>query len=145
MTNLHIAIGLIVVLVIGVLLFRRDAILPTKHDTMTVTITSLDGGPDDLIGQLPVSAKILRMIPGIDRPDYFLAELSRPVSWTHDGQQTQITHLIVGAYLAGDSLQPGRRGIGLQIAYVTDSSLLADARLEFSKCYHCAIGFADIT
>jgi hypothetical protein len=38
---------------------------------MNIKVTDVDYAPDDLRGQTPFTARILRQIPGSDRPDYF--------------------------------------------------------------------------
>ena len=40
-------------------------------------------------------------------------------------------------------IEPGVRNLPVGIAYVTDETLLQDARLGFGKCSYVAIGIAD--
>jgi hypothetical protein len=48
---------------------------------MKITIDSVDYAPDDLYDQVPIVAWLTRQVPGDDRPDYWLCELVRPISW----------------------------------------------------------------
>jgi hypothetical protein len=43
----------------------------------------------------------------------------------------------------GERLTPQTGRIMVGIAYVTDESLLDDARLDFAKCHYAAIGMAE--
>lgn len=110
---------------------------------MKIIVRSLDDGPDDLFSQTPFEAEILRQIPGPDRPDYWLASLTKPLHWRRDGKDTLVTHIVVGARMVGTQIGPAMRDMGINISYVTDQSTLADATLDFKKSIYVAIGFAD--
>ena len=90
---------------------------------VTFTITGADYAPEDLHDQTPLRARLIRQIPGTDRPDYWLAELDRPVTWRRDRV-------------------PGS-GVRARIAYVTDQTVLEDDALDSGKCRYVAIGNAD--
>ena len=111
---------------------------------MKITVTSVDTLLEELYGQTPFSAEILRQIPGPDRPDYFLAALDTPLKWQRGSDAVSVTHLIVGARLVGGELAPGETDLNINIAYVVDPSVLKDTQLIFEKCYPCAIGMADV-
>ena len=85
----------------------------------------------------------MRRIPGTDRPDYWLAELDRPVTWRQGDSERRITHLVVGARLEGTAISEDMAGLLIGIAYVTDQSVLEDEALDFAKCQYVAIGTAD--
>lgn len=110
---------------------------------MRLSITSVDHAPAELDAQTPFTATILRQLPGRDRPDYFLAALDRPLKWKTDAGETAITHLVLCARWVGGALSPSMRDTPVNIAYVTDASLLEDAKLDFKKCFYAAIGTAD--
>ncbi len=86
---------------------------------------------------------MFRRIPGTDRPDYWLAELDRPVTWRQGDRERRITHLVVGARLEGTAISEDMVGLLIGIAYVTDQSVLGDDALDFGKCQYIAIGTAD--
>jgi hypothetical protein len=112
---------------------------------MQLTVSSVDYAPDELHGQVPFVVTLLRQIPGSDRPDYWLGSVTPPLRWVVDGAEREITHLVVSARWVGDQFVSGVRFLPLNIAYVTDATLLADARLEFAKCAYMAIGVCDVT
>ena len=72
-----------------------------------------------------------------------MAELRKPIRWNKDGQDRDITHLILTARWVGGALKPGMRNTPVGIAYVTDQVLLDESVLDFSRCAYVAIGVAD--
>jgi hypothetical protein len=112
---------------------------------MNIKVTGVDYAPDDLYGQTPFTAQILRQLPGPDRQDYWLAELATPLKWQHDGSESLVTHLVVAARWVGGVIAPGAHYLPINIAYVTDQSLLSDTHLDFAKSHYCAIGVADVS
>ncbi len=111
---------------------------------MNVKVTSVDYAPDELYGQTPFTARILRQIPGPDRPDYLLAELAQPLSWQRDATTISVSHLVLCARWVGGVIAPGATHLPINIAYVVDPSVLDDATLDLSKCHYSAIGTADV-
>ncbi len=110
---------------------------------VTFTITGVDYAPEDLHDQTPLRARLIRQIPGTDHPDYWLAELDRPVTWRQGDRERRITHLVVGARLEGTAISEDMAGLLIVIAYVSDQSVLEDEALDFAKCQYIAIGTAD--
>ena len=112
---------------------------------MELTITGVDYAPEELHEQTPLVVKLLRVIPGDDRPDYWLGELKTPVRWIDQNHEKQITHVILAARWEGTRIEPNVKDLPVGIAYVTDMSLLNDQRLDFKKCVYVAIGFSQET
>lgn len=110
---------------------------------MRIRISNIDYAPGDLYKQTPFEANILYRIPGKDRPDYWLAELTKPLLWDHNGKVEEISHIVLATRNAGEQLERGMKGRPMGIAYVTDKSLLVDTRLAFRKCAYVAIGLLD--
>ncbi len=106
---------------------------------VTFMITGADYAPEDLHDQTPPRARLIRRIPGTDRPDYRLAELDRPVTWRRGDSERRITHLVVGARLVGTAISEDMADLAIGIAYVTDQSVLEDEALDFGKCQYVAI------
>ena len=111
---------------------------------MQVTIESIDG-PRDLSDRAPIVVDLIREIPGPDRPDYWIAALTKPFSVVLDNHEKHITHLVITARWVGTSIRSGIQHTPVGIAYVTDQAVLTDQRLEFSKCKYVAIGTATDT
>jgi hypothetical protein len=112
---------------------------------MKLTISSVDHAPDDLYDQTPFVARLLRALPGPDRPDYWLAELERPLAWQDQGVLRQVTHLIVAARWAGTQIEPHVESLPVGLAYVIDSSQLSEQHVDLAKCKYVAIGLATET
>ncbi|MFZ4683277.1 MAG: hypothetical protein ACOYMS_12300 [Terrimicrobiaceae bacterium] len=112
---------------------------------MNIKVTSVDSAPAELDAQTPFTARVLRQIPGPDRPDYLLAELSQPLTWQRDSVETRVSHLVLCARWVGGVIAPGATHIPVNIAYVVDPSVLDDVQLDFAKCHYIAIGIADVT
>jgi hypothetical protein len=85
------------------------------------------------------------MIPGPDRPDYWLAALSKPIHTVWDNDNWEISHLVLAARWEGTAIATGAMHLPLALAYVLDQSLLRDAQLDFSKCKYVAIALGSDT
>lgn len=108
------------------------------------TISDVDYAPADLYDQTPVAARLLRRVPGTDRPDYWLAMLEKPLEWEQSpGVRQEVTHLIVCSRYQGTTISESMTDLVIGIAYVTDESLLEDEKLDFAKCRYVAIGLAN--
>jgi len=112
---------------------------------MQLRITSVGYAPSELDEQLPIEIELIRMLPGVDRPDYWLASVKKPVRWLSNNLVREIRYLVVAARWQGTSIGPGVEHLPIGIAYVTDESLLEDARFELKKAYYAAIGVASDT
>jgi hypothetical protein len=56
-------------------LFNRES------EKIKLQIIDCDYGPKDMDEQLPISCQPIRMMPGKDSPDYWLAKCDRPVKY----------------------------------------------------------------
>ena len=112
---------------------------------MQLTISSVDYAPEALYEQTPIVVDLVRQIPGDDRPDYWLGVVQRPIRYIKDNHERSITHLILAARWAGTQISPGAEQLPVGIAFVTDSTLLDDAKLDFRKCDYVAIGILSAT
>lgn len=115
----------------------------------------------ELQGQLPLTAKLARRIPGPDRDDYFMALLERPIKyhpsaqfdWTRpqsefiatdaEGRFIWIYAVIMASLMAGTQVHAGMKGFPVRVAYVIDNTVGRDDQLEFSKCDSIGWGFID--
>ena len=112
---------------------------------MELTIESVDYAPAFLDSQTPIVTDTLHQIPGDDRPDYWLVSLRKPIRCELDRLEHTITHLVLAARWQGTCVEPGIKHLPINIAIVTDETLLADSRLDFEKCAYVALGFANDT
>ncbi len=124
-------------------------------------ITRLDTGPEEFAAVLPLRARVIRVMPGSDRPDYVLCyveraipfrppagfELSRaqPETVVRDarGELIAVQGLVICTRLVGDSFRAGMKDLAINIAYVIDTSLTRDAQVDFGKLEFVAIGYID--
>lgn len=109
---------------------------------MRFVITSVDHAPDELYEQTPIRGRILRPIPGPDRPDYHVAVLDQPLRWKKK-EEASVSHIILAARWVGGVLTSTMRHTPVNIAYVVDPAVLTDGTLDFKKCSYVAIGVAD--
>jgi hypothetical protein len=112
---------------------------------MNLTVTWVDYNPPELSERLPFTIKLLRQLPGPDRPDYWLGELGSPVAWTKDGHDLSIDHVVVCARWQGTSIEPLASDLPINIAYVTDPSQVEDQGVSFDKTEFVAIGGANVS
>ncbi|MEP7764947.1 hypothetical protein [Sanguibacter sp. 25GB23B1] len=131
-----------------------------------VEITSFDVGPEELTDQLPVTARLLRMLPGPDRPDYALAVATRPLRFTSTvdalaaqgipvaGLDPQCVHvetdgtvratvfgLVMAPRIVGQALHPTMVDFPVALAVVIDPTQMRDPSIDFSKCSYVAVAF----
>jgi len=111
---------------------------------MKLTITSVDYAPAELHDQVPIEVELLKIIPGPDRPDYWLGKVEKPIRWIDNNIKKNITHVIVAARWAGTQIDSNFKNLPVGIAYVTDSSLLEDQKLDFNKSKYIAIGMSSV-
>jgi hypothetical protein len=111
---------------------------------MIVLVSSVDYNPPELNEQVPFRFTLLRMLPGPDRPDYWLGSLDTPIRWLDDDRERFVEHLVVCARWAGTEIGPGFQNLPIGIAYVTDPTQLDDADMRFDKCRYVAIGVASV-
>lgn len=129
-----------------------------------VSIESMEVGPEELAAQLPAVARLLRTLPGPDRPDYYLLGLQRPLrmrtSVRHlnevgvdlraadprcftvrdDGSVDGLVHgLVVTPRTVGDLIDFGSVAIPIATAYVLDASQMADLTVNLTKIFYAAI------
>lgn len=124
-------------------------------------ITRLDVGPEELSAVLPLRARVIRVMPGSDRPDYVLCFTERPIpfrpppgfdlSRVHPqalsrdalGDLVAIQGIVICTRLVGDTFRGGMKDLAINIAYVVDNTLTRDAQVDFAKLEFAAIGFID--
>lgn len=131
-----------------------------------IRITRLDLGPQELVDQLPVTAQLLRMLPGPDRPDYALAVASTPVRFTStvdalaaqgipvagidprwvrvepDGTvRATVFGLVLAPRVVGAALHPTMVDLPVALALVIDPTQMSDPAVDFAKCSYVAVAF----
>jgi hypothetical protein len=134
---------------------------------LEIVIDRIDTGPPELTEQLPIHAKLLRILPGSDRPDYSLAVAHEPIRFRStaadltgtgidlaktdparfrvnpDGTvDALIFGLVLCARLVGQTINLSMHDLPINIAYVIDDSQLGDPGVVFTKCHFAAVGFA---
>lgn len=112
---------------------------------MELTVTSVDYAPAELDEQVPFKIKLLRLLPGPDRPDYWLGEMIKPLSWIRDNHRIEVDYVIVCARWQGTEIAPLVQNLPIGIAYVTDLAQVAESSVDFGKCEYVAIGLAHET
>jgi hypothetical protein len=115
---------------------------PNKNHSMRAQILSVDSGPDDLDGQVPFGAEIVRRLPSSDRPDYWLAKLDRPIAFSLDGRKREIRWIVF--VFVGESIQPHAGRVWVGLAYVLDEAQIELSALDFRRCRYVATVDADI-
>jgi hypothetical protein len=95
--------------------------------------------------QVPFKIKLLRLLPGPDRPDYWLGEMLTPLFWISDNRRMRVDHVVVCARWKGTEIAPLVENLPIGIAYVTDPTQVTDASVDFAKCKYVAIGLAHET
>ena len=112
------------------------------QDAPRFRVTEVDSAPADLELQVPFAFELLRPIAGRDRPDYWLAALTQPLTWNDGGTQRVIRALVIAARPAGERITADTKSVTIAIAYVVDETLLEDEVFEFAKAKYIAIGTA---
>lgn len=108
-----------------------------------IRVNDVDYAPDELYEQTPFEATLLREVAGPDRSDYYLAQLAKPLRWVKDGNNAEVTHIVLAAHWVGGKIDATMRQTPVNIAYVVNSEALSDTKLDLHKCAYVAIGTAD--
>lgn len=128
------------------------------------SIDSIDVGADDLVPQLPRTGRLLRVVPGPDRPDYCLAVLDealthrtslsvleslgvdpaaadpRMIRVHEDGTVDLLVFgIVIAARMAGAQVHAGMRDFPVALAYVVDNTAMADELLDLHKVLYVAV------
>lgn len=111
---------------------------------MELTIVDVDYAPAELYDQCPIIVKLIREIPGPDRPDYWLGEPKVPIKWIKDNFERRVNYIVLASRWENTRIEPNAKNLPVGIAYVTDETLLDDSRLIFDKCTYVAIGFSHV-
>ena len=111
---------------------------------MELVVTSVDHAPEELHRQVPFVVELKRQLPGPDRPDYWLGQLVRPLTWIDQNHEKQITHVIVAARWHGTQIGENFENLPIGLAYVIDATQLNDQVVDFAKCTYIAIGMATV-
>jgi len=106
-----------------------------RRRKLKIQLIDCDYAPQDMESQLPITCSLLRMIPGKDRPDYWLAKCECSIKF----ETTEINYLILAPRFIGAEIKKGMGSIVLGVAYVTDETLTQEATLDFGKCKYVAI------
>ncbi len=107
---------------------------------MRATVQSVDYAPEDLYGQVPFSAELIRRLPGPDRDDYWLGRLERALSYSRAGRVREISHVVLVSRYEGETIH-GRVGkVTVGISYVVDESQVDCPTMDLTKCLYVAIG-----
>lgn len=109
---------------------------------MDVAVSTVDYNPPELSEQVPFTFTLLRMLPGPDRPDYWLGALRQPLRWIDKNIERSVAHVVVCARWAGTQIEEGFTNLPINIAYVIDPAQVTDPELSFDKCRYVAIGIA---
>lgn len=116
---------------------------------MRVLITLDEYPPEELYDQTPFEAVLLREIPGLG---CWVASLPKPLRLSRGGTETSVSQLILEPRGVGIKIDGGMRNMPvprhfpLDISYVVDESVWANAWFDFTKCEYLARGVAsDIT
>ena len=107
---------------------------------MRLLVMSVDHSPEELYDQVPFVVELRRQLAGEDREDYWLGTVVVPLEWWVDGEECAVRHVVLAARHAGQCIEPGVRELAVNIAFVTDQTLLEEARLDMAKCRFVAIG-----
>jgi hypothetical protein len=103
-------------------------------------IASVDYTSEDINRLAPFMGTLVRKLAGPDRPDYWLAQLSNSIQWQESGRQHTVTYLVLAARYVGETIMARAQRLVVGISFVIDSSVVADASLDLSKCRYVAIG-----
>jgi hypothetical protein len=107
-------------------------------------IRSVDFAPPDLYAQVPFAARLVRQLPGKDRPDYWLALLERPLMYAAGARQHTINWIVVAPRWKGQVMGPSAGPVALALGYVLNETQVTEPALDISKCTYVAVASATI-
>lgn len=107
---------------------------------MRLLVSSIGHAPEELYDQVPFVVELQRQLVGEDREDYWLGSVALPLEWWVNGEERSMRHVVLAARHSGGRIQPGVRELAVNIAFVTDATLLEDREFHSAKCEYVAIG-----
>lgn len=110
--------------------------------SMKPSVTSVDHAPEELYEETPFIVKVVRQIPGPDRPYYWLGELGRPLKWIVENIEREVSHLIIASRRAGAQIEPHVENLPVGLACLADAIQLDEPSVDFGKSRCVAIGAA---
>ncbi len=110
---------------------------------MHLCITSVDYAPESFEAAVPITIKLLRQLPGPDRPDYWLGELEVPFEYVADEKLLKAKYFIVSARWQGTQITPNAENLPINIAVLIDETQLYASQIDFAKSKFIAIGFVN--
>lgn len=111
---------------------------------MKLLISSVDTGPDELTSALPINARLVRQLPGPDRPDYWLVQIVSPLSLQVRGKQIECKHAVIAARFFGYSLDLPTVSIAIGFAIVVDDAQIIEPEVKFQYIEYLAVCEASI-
>jgi len=107
---------------------------------LKVILTQFENAPSWLDSYSSLTLKPLRPLSSSDGSQYILSELVTPIVRA----ERTITHFVVGARMKGEKLRKGAKDLPVNIAIVTDNSLLDDDEMDFEKGEFIAHGIGSV-
>ena len=114
------------------ILDRLVSFLKSKAENQqqdNVILTKFENAPSWLIARSSISLEPIRPLKSDDGSQYILSKLMTPIVTT----ERTITHFVVGARNQGERLRKGVENLPVNIAVVTDNTLLDDDEMDFEK------------
>lgn len=109
----------------------------------SVIIDRFDALPSG--GYEPMPVRIIRRLNSEDGAEYWLGELQKKIVYKKDGRTMTVKYAVVAPGWQGlsfaDSFEDGR----VNVAYVTDETLLQDKSMVFAKADYVAFGSGRVT
>lgn len=104
----------------------------------TLIIEDFDAVPQGAAA--PLRVDLLHPLLSDDGSEYWLGSLEQPILYQKDGQSVDVRHAVVAPGWAGTSFHHAFEGGRVNLAYVTDNTLLNDAKMSFAKVDYVAFG-----
>lgn len=109
----------------------------------SVVIDRFDALPSG--GHEPMSVRIIRRLNSEDGAEYWLGELPSKIAYEKAGRTISVKYAVVAPGWQGmsfvDAFEDGR----VNLAYVTDETLLQDTSMDFAKADYVAFGSGRVT
>jgi hypothetical protein len=110
-----------------------------RRRTLRLRVDQLDFADEALVAQAPFGCMYERVLRAPDGDDnYVLFRLDVPI----ESKERQVHHVVLGARFVGTRIQAGVRDLAVNIALVTDDSVLKASTYRFEQGNFAAVGSA---
>jgi hypothetical protein len=105
-------------------------------------ILGLDYTSDEFDIKTPFTVHLINMIPGSERPDYWIGKLDNSFTWSKQNKEYEINYDTIATRWEGIEFGNNEAFIPVGISFVLDEDQVSETELDLNKVEYVAVGTA---